>query len=240
MARRKSGVRTLADKFNRDLTLEERTSRMRPNALNSGNEQQSELEPSYRPPAPPAAAPPKRAARPATPGRLPATPRPRTPPLPPSRPTPPFSDPTPPINLPQLGTPMPQYDPLGAVTGMQPPAPGSSPQGWPAAPGGVGQGPPLTGPLSDRASGAAGMDPGAAWAAKVNTALPPLPVGQSAAGAVGSALSDGFNNWAAQQNAAGVPPQGPPAPNAPPPGIMDPNGGVGAILKRYLPPFGGI
>jgi hypothetical protein len=115
--------------FARDLLLEERTSRARPGALTSGNEQQSELEPSYRPPAPTGT--PR--ARPKA-----AAPRPKAPPLPPRRPRDPIPPPLPIIptepippapTLPDFST-LPQVDPLGNVTGpITPAAPASSAQG---------------------------------------------------------------------------------------------------------------
>lgn len=238
MARKKTGVKGLASDFEQMLDRE-------PWRENSTNEQQSLLRPSRPGPSPSRAAPaaPPRAAKRAAPARAPAPPRRPRPVSEPTKPGVPFQGTSMPLDLTPLGTrPMPQFDPMGNPTGpMAPPAPGSSTLGYPPVAQPTDLIPPQAGPLSDRGAGIApGMDPGAAWAAKVNTALPPMPQGQSAAGALGSAIGSGFQDWATQQNAAGVPPQGPPAPNAPPPGIMDPNGGMGAFLKRYLPPFGGI
>lgn len=259
MARPKPGsIRSLANDFQRNLLTEERTSRARPMATNSGNEQQSELVPNYTPP--------KRSAAPARP--RPAggggAPRRTAPPLPPRRPPPgppKFGDPTETggITPPYIPGTMPQYDPMGNPTGPSSPgAPGSSTLGYPPMAQPNDMVPPLTGPNSDRGAGIApGMSPGDAWAAKVNTALPPMPQGQSGLSAVLGALAPS-PAWAAQQNAAGMPPQGPPMPAPPieqqaamappdrpmpgaPPGIIDQvNSGIagaGDWLKRNVPPL---
>lgn len=153
----------------------------------------------------------------------------------------------------------PQFDPMGVPTGQTTPAaPGSSTQGWPGAPQPTDMIPPQTGPNSDRMAGISpGMSPGEAWAAKVNTALPPMPQGQSGLSTVLGALAPS-PAWAAQQNAAGLPQQGPPMPPppieqqaamappdrpmpAPPPGILDQvNSGIagaGDWLKKQIPPL---
>lgn len=245
------GLRKLARGFKSDLNAEEMDWRTQ-NRINSGNEQQSELLPS-RAPTP---TPPRRSA---TPSAKPARSGPGRAPLPPRRPSTPTPGPTQPMTpthpggppivpgepkytgSPGGGMPLPGVNPLGDVTG----APLNPP---PIAPQPTDMMPPLTGPNSDRAAGIApGMSPGDAWAARVNTALPPMPQGQSGLTAALGALMPG-----AAAAPAGPPP---PAPNvaqaaamsppdrpvSAPPGILDQvNSGIagaGDWLKRNVPPL---
>lgn len=243
MARRKPyDMKGLKKSFQDDLDTEGRPSRTRPGAYNSGNEQQSELATTVSPKQPVvsgrAARPPSRPAPPAIPYKRPV---PRTPPIPPPRP-PGMPQPTTPTMIPGTSQPlvMPQYDPMGGVTGpMAPPAPGSSTQGYPAAPQPTDIIPPLTGPNSDRMAGnTPNTDPGQAWRNAVTTANPaPLPAGQSAAGAVGGAIADNVGSWMANQNTAGLPQQGPTPGGAPLPAPQSLLDMAPDWLKKAVPPF---
>lgn len=187
MARKPGSIRSLARGFER--TLDDEEYRRSPTRYNSGNEQQSELLPS-RAPAAPVSSGGARRAKPAGGGgtRKPAPVAPRAP-LPPRRPSMPMPmTPSEPLSTggiqgpPYIPGTMPGVNPLGDVTGAPLVPPGPTPQPTDMIP-------PLTGPNSDRMAGISpGMGPGDAWAARVNTALPPMPQGQSAAGAALQAL----------------------------------------------------